>query len=181
MRVLGRTFAIVVFAFVAQADPVLSIGVTITHTGPIFDYQYTVQNSLAASDAVVALILYSVTDVHPISETPMGWDGVFDPSSHTYTWIAEDQQHELQPGSSLSGFGISSTAAPGSTLFVGLGADTVSGFPVGSFDSGLTMGPSSVVPEPTSMSVLIGVLCAGVIARGIREHHRSRYSRQFSS
>lgn len=150
-------------SFSAHAGPIVHISVLPEESDGLYHYSYSIEDSPNADQGVYAFTINSVFNIfEDLSGGPAGWERLFDFTDNAFIWVSEDSSFDLQPGSTLGGFELVSDLAPGPAQWIALGSDPVSGFPTGDFDSALTIGPNSPVPEPATsfiMSMVLLLLC----------------------
>jgi hypothetical protein len=162
----------------SRAQGIVASGqITATGSGP-FNYSLTVSNSGSATSPIGSFWYawipgqFYLPTVPSSAHAPAGWtDSIVGDSIQ---FIASSSANYIAPGSSLGGFGFTSTDTPAA---IGGNAPAYPGTPVGTtvaYAAGLFSLPSetfvftSVVPEPSAMSLLLaGSL--GVLAGGWRK------------
>lgn len=133
------------FAFAARANFIATP--TVTGAGP-YTYSYSVTN---VNDDPIFEISFIADGAITGITSPTGWvEGTLPVGSETsVAWVSIDIPFDLAEGASLAGFGLTSSAPPGTVVFSALTESFTS-------DNATTIGPVAPVatPEPTSVALM---------------------------
>jgi hypothetical protein len=148
---LGALFS----AGAVHAQTSVSISPTVTTSGALYTYSYSITNFTDTDLAFVNLDnLPLVGGALTNLSAPSGFLSTFDPGVGIATFAPDNTANygEFAPGSTISGFSFSSTFGPGTVAY-----DTLDLY--GDPYTGTTVGPSAAVPEASTwVSVGAGLL-----------------------
>jgi len=161
---LAGALAALLCASAAQAEVIITP--TVTSSGTLFNYSYSVTNNTDIELAVINLAVPTQPDGLTNLIAPEGFQIAYTPNEGFVSFLEGNDSATLKPfasGSTISGFSFSSLFAPGSTAF-----DTLD--IAGNTTSGTTRGPvgAGAVPEPgtlASFGVGGALLAAAVLRR----------------
>ena len=162
---LVSALAALLSASVAQADVIITP--TITSSGTLFNYSYSVNNQTESDLALVNLAIPTTPGGLTNLMAPDGFQIAYTPNEGLVSFLEGSDpatQKTFAAGHTVSGFSFSSLFAPGPAAF-----DTLD--IVGNTTNGTTRGPVAAVPEPgTLVSFGIGgaLLAAAVLRRRTR-------------
>ncbi len=146
---LAGTLGVLFSAGAAHAQAQVSIVPTVTITGGLYNYSYTVTNFTDTSLGFVNLdTLPTVDGAITNLSAPTGFEiSPFDSTDGIVTFLpgfGTDAQ-EFSPGSTISGFSFSSAFGPGAVSFDTQDVNGVN--PI----NGTTIGPNAAVPEASTL------------------------------
>lgn len=121
---------------------------TVTNTGSLFNYSYSVTNLTAFDVFAINLNGLPLMDGAITNLTaPTGFKfSPYDPRAGIATFLADSAN--FTPGSTIGGFSFSSAFAPSTVMFDTVGAeDPITGIPA----TGTTLGPVAPVPEASTL------------------------------
>lgn len=161
---LAGALAALLSVSAAQADVIITP--TITSSGTLYNYSYSVTNQTDFELAVINLAVPTQPDGLTNLAAPDGFQIAYTPNEGFVSFLEGSDPATLKlfaPGSTISGFSFSSLFAPGPAAF-----DTLD--VAGNVTSGTTRGPVApgAVPEPgtlASFGVGGALLAAAVLRR----------------
>ena len=160
---LAGVIAALLSASTAQADVIVTP--SLTSSGTLFNYSYSVSNHTDTELAVINLAIPTQPDALTNLVAPDGFQIAYTPNEGFVSFLEGSDPATLKtfaPGSTISGFSFSSLFGPGPVAF-----DTLD--IAGNATNGTTTGPAApgAVPEPGTLASfgIGGLLLAAAVLR----------------